>query len=92
MKNYLKVEIKAKKGLGLPSKMCSFKVKSLTMLLCALGIGKHMDDNPFNGVAHKISLEQPSINLECTGGFTPYIYCTIWMNLDNLKWSRPPGS
>jgi len=85
MKNYLNMESKAIKGLGLPPKKRSFKVKSLTMLLCALGIGKHMDDDFVNRVAHKISLEPLSIYLECTSGFTPYIYCTMRMNLDNLK-------
>ena len=43
LKNYLKMKINAiKKGLGLALKKCSFKVKSLTMLLCVLGISKRM--------------------------------------------------
>ena len=45
--------MKAIKGLGLPSKKRSFKVKSLTMLLCLLRIGKRMEDDFFNGVSHK---------------------------------------
>jgi len=44
MKNYLKMEIRAIKGLGLPFKKRSLKVKSLTMLLYAPGIGKRMDN------------------------------------------------
>ena len=87
------MEIKAIKELGLPPKKHSFKVKNLTMRLHALKIGKGVDDDLFfNGLAHKIRLEPLSIYLECTGGFTPYIYCTMRMNLDGLKWSRPSGS
>jgi len=86
------METKAVKGLELSPKKCSFKVKSLTMLLCKLGIGKHMGEDLFNGVAHKIRLEPLSICLECTSEFTPDIYCTMRMNLDDLNWSQPPGS
>jgi len=92
MISYIKMEIKAIKRLALPPKKCAFKVKSLTMLLYALGIDKHMEDDLFNWVTHKIRLEPLSIYRECTGGFTPYIGCTMRMNLDNSKWSRPPGS
>jgi len=85
------MKMKATKGLGLPPKKRSFKVKSLTVHLCALGIGKHMDVDLFNRVAHKIRLKPLSIYLKCIGGFTSYVYCTMRMNLDDLKWSRPPG-
>jgi len=64
----------------------------LTILLCTVGIGKRWDDDFVNRVAHKIRLEPLSINLECTGGFTLYIYCTVRMNFDDLKRSRPSGS
>jgi len=63
MKSYLKMKIKAIKGLGLPPKKRSFKVKSLTMLLCALQIGKHIDNDFFKRVAQKIRLEPLSIYL-----------------------------
>ena len=82
---------KLQKGVRLSPKKCFFKVKNLTMLLCALGIGKHMDDNFVNKVVHKLRLEPFSIYLKCIGGFTSYVYCTMRMNLDDLKWSRPPG-
>jgi len=41
------MKMKAIKGLGLPPKKRFFKVKSLTLLLCAFGIGKRIDDEFF---------------------------------------------
>jgi len=59
MKNYLKMEIKAIKGLGLPPKKSFFNVKRLTILLCAVGIGKRMDD--VFVANHKIEILQKEV-------------------------------
>jgi len=50
------MEIKGIEELRLPPKKHSFKVKSLTMLLCALGIGKRMDNVLITN--HKIKIFQ----------------------------------
>ena len=68
----------------MPPKKRSFKVKSLTMLLYAVGIDKSMDDDFVNRVAQKIRLEPLSSTLNVPVD-SPYIHCAIRMNLDDLK-------
>jgi len=45
MKNTYKWKSKLLKGLGLPPKKRSFSVKRLTIISCALGIGKRINDS-----------------------------------------------
>ena len=71
------MKVKAIKGLGLPPKKHSFKVNSLTFLLCAHWIDKCLNYGLFNRLAYKIRFEPLSVDHECIGRLTARFHFNI---------------
>jgi len=59
----MKIKATKEKGLGLPPKKHSFKVKSLTVLLCLIRISQCMNISFLNRLSHNIWFNHCSLNV-----------------------------